>query len=81
MLTSDVRVGAGKRAVLFGCPECSDLACGAITVLVSRDEDSVKWSDFAHENGFEPETPMTGIGPVAFDWAAYLAAFSCTQVQ
>ncbi|BBO11143.1 hypothetical protein BwSF12_33100 [Bradyrhizobium ottawaense] len=76
MLTSDLRMGVGNRAVLFECPECGDFACGAITVFVSRDGNSVRWSDFAYENGFEPQTPRTGLGPFAFDWAAYLAAFS-----
>jgi len=80
MLTSDVHMGVGHRAVLFGCPECGDFACGAITVFVSRDENSVRWSDFAYENGFEPQTHVTGLGPFAFDWAAYLAAFSRAQV-
>jgi hypothetical protein len=80
MLTSDLRIGVGHRAVLFGCSECGDFACGAITVFVSRDENSVKWSDFAYENGFEPEIQVTGIGPFAFDWTAYLGAFSRAQV-
>jgi len=81
MLTSEVRIGGGHRAVLFGCPECGDFACGAITVFVSRRDDvSVQWSDFAYENGFEPETKITDVGPFAFDWSAYLSAFSRVQI-
>ncbi|ULK96597.1 hypothetical protein [Bradyrhizobium sp. I71] len=79
MLTLDLQAGVGHRAVLFGCPECADLACGVITVLVSRDENSVQWSDFAYENGFEPEIKRADVGPFVFDWAAYLAAFSRVQ--
>jgi len=29
MLTSEVRLGSGHRAVLFGCPECGDFACAS----------------------------------------------------
>jgi hypothetical protein len=75
MLTSEVRIGIGHRAVLFGCPECGDLACGAITVLVSRNELIVQWSDFAYENGYEAKTTIADVGPFVFDRAAYLTAF------
>jgi hypothetical protein len=80
-LTSEVSIGRGHRAVLFGCPECGDFACGAITVFVARQDDtSVQWSDFPYENGFEPAEKNVNLGPFTFDWSAYLAAFSHTQV-
>jgi hypothetical protein len=72
MLTSDVPVSGGHRVALFVCPECGDLACGAITVLVSRNDLVVQWSDFAYENGYEAETKLTHVGPFEFEWAAYL---------
>jgi hypothetical protein len=72
MLTSGVPVSGGHRVALFVCPECGDLACGAITVLVSRNELVVRWSDFAYDNGYEARTDLTQVGPFEFEWAAYL---------
>jgi hypothetical protein len=72
MLTSDVPVSGSHRVALFVCPECGDLACGAITVLVSRNDLVVQWSDFAYDNGYEARTELTDVGPFEFEWAAYL---------
>ncbi|MEH2541929.1 hypothetical protein V1278_005049 [Bradyrhizobium sp. AZCC 1577] len=74
MLTSDVRDGGGHRVSLFVCPECGDLACGAITVFVSRNDVVVQWSDFAYDNGYEAGTKLTHVGPFEFEWSAYLTA-------
>jgi len=71
MLTSEVPVG-GHRVALFVCPECGDFACGAMTVLVSRTDLGVRWSDFAYENGFEAASQVNLVGPFEFEWAAYL---------
>jgi hypothetical protein len=72
MLTSDVPIGVAHRATLFVCSECGDLACGAITVLVSRNDLSVQWSDFAYDNGYEAASKVDHVGPFEFEWAAYL---------
>jgi hypothetical protein len=72
MLTSDVPVRTGHRVALFICPECGDLACGAITVRVSRNDLGVQWSDFAYENGYNAESKLDNIGPFEFEWGAYL---------
>jgi hypothetical protein len=56
---------ASGRSLLFVCPECGDLGCGAIAVRVSRNEDVVIWSDFAYENGYEPASPVN-VGPFSF---------------
>jgi predicted RNA-binding Zn-ribbon protein involved in translation (DUF1610 family) len=71
MLTSDVPIG-GHRVALFVCPECGDVACGAITARVSRTERGVQWSDFAYENGFDAASKLD-LGPFEFEWAAYLS--------
>lgn len=39
----------GGRVMLFVCPECGDIGCGAITVRIVFDSDLVMWSDFAYE--------------------------------
>jgi hypothetical protein len=71
-LTSDVPAGSGRRVALFVCPECGDLACGAITVLVSRNDLGVQWSDFAYDNGFDALSKLDLLGPFEFEWTAYL---------
>lgn len=70
MLTSDVPIG-GHRVALFVCPECGDFACGAVTVLVSRTDAGVQWSDFRYENGFDFVSKLDLVGPFDFEWAAY----------
>ncbi|MCK1734571.1 hypothetical protein IVA79_11535 [Bradyrhizobium sp. 138] len=72
LLTSDIPNGGSKRVALFVCPECGDVACGAITARVSRNDDIVQWSGFAYENGYESEAALSDVGPYAFNWAAYL---------
>jgi hypothetical protein len=32
----------GERRSLFICPECGDIGCGAISVLIHRDADSIR---------------------------------------
>ena len=44
-LTSDVPAGSGRRVALFVCPECGDLGCGAVTVLITRNDHRVQWSE------------------------------------
>ncbi|MBW7968820.1 hypothetical protein [Bradyrhizobium sp. BR 10289] len=68
-LTSGAPV-RGHRVALFVCPECGDLACGAITARVSHEEARVQWSDFAYENGHDAASKLA-LGPFAFEWAAY----------
>ncbi|MDA9426177.1 MULTISPECIES: hypothetical protein [Bradyrhizobium] len=72
LLTSAVPIGGSNRVALYVCPECGDLACGAITALVSRSEGVVHWSDFAHENEDDSETKLMKVGPFAFDWTSYV---------
>jgi hypothetical protein len=69
-LTSDVPAGSGRRVALFVCPECGDLACGAITILVSRNDLGVQWSDFAYDNGFDASSKLDLLGPFEFERAA-----------
>jgi hypothetical protein len=49
---------ASRRAVLYRCPECLDLGCGALAVRVIRDSDDIVWSDFAWETDYETVAPM-----------------------
>ncbi|RQH06870.1 hypothetical protein [Bradyrhizobium sp. RP6] len=72
LLTSAVPIGGSNRTALYVCPECGDLACGAITALVSRSDGVVRWSDFAYENGHSSEIKLSKVGPFAFHWTSYV---------
>ena len=65
------------RVLLYVCPECGDVGCGAIAARITREGDHVLWSDFAHENGYEAPESISGV-PIIFDAQAYWHAFdSC----
>ena len=76
---------ATGRLMLFVCPECSDLGCGAITFILSIHDEEATWSAFAYENNYD--SAMTdfdsyaAIGPFTFrrqEYLAILAKASCT---
>jgi hypothetical protein len=71
---SPSEIGA-DRVALFVCPQCGDLACGAITFQLSRVDDTVRWSHFAYENGYdEAQTDFesySAIGPFEFAFDTY----------
>ena len=62
----------GRRSI-YVCPECGDLACGALTAIVERDGDFVVWRDFTLDNGLDspPPQPHLEIGPYRFTWSQY----------
>lgn len=41
------------RTLIYVCPECGDIGCGAIAVRICRTGNRITWSDFASENGYE----------------------------
>jgi len=54
------------------CPECGDLACGAVTVVARRGY--LAWRDFGIQNSYEEEVHRTGfenVGPFTFDGLLY----------
>jgi hypothetical protein len=63
------------QAMLYVCPECGDLGCGAVTVRIQEDETTVLWSRFGYDNGYEEGFPdfqrFQTLGPFRFDKARY----------
>lgn len=56
----------GGRHVIYGCPECADLACGAVTAVILRDGDDFVWRDFAWQTAAHADLELNGyhgIGP------------------
>ncbi|MFF9328921.1 oxidoreductase [Streptomyces sp. NPDC014776] len=69
----------GGRYVLYGCPECADLACGAVTAVVERDGEDFVWRDFAWQTRDDVDLERDGyhgIGPFRFRGAEYRAVLS-----
>lgn len=77
MLEKETELENG-RIMIYGCSECLDIGCGAMTVKVERLDDSIVWKDFAYENGYE-ETDFEEykkIGSFVFDQKAYQDLFT-----
>ena len=66
------------RTSLYICPECADLGCGAVTLLVERDTNRIIWKDFGIQNNYEDVVHTEGfenVGPFAFDGRQYHELF------
>ena len=67
-----------NRLLLYVCPECGELDCGAITAIVERKDGKVIWRDFAFVNGYdeiEHSEKITEVESFAFDRRQYRNAF------
>ncbi|MGW1808338.1 oxidoreductase [Streptomyces sp. NPDC002078] len=65
------------RFVIYGCPDCADLACGAVTAVIERDGEDYVWRDFAWQTNDQADLELNGyhgIGPFRFRGAEYRAA-------
>ncbi|QDU94686.1 hypothetical protein Pla8534_24920 [Lignipirellula cremea] len=59
------------RVLLYVCPECGDIGCGAYAVKVRATQGTVEWFEFAYVNGHEPPRFIESIGPFLFDAEEY----------
>ncbi|MGW3729545.1 oxidoreductase [Streptomyces sp. NPDC000851] len=69
----------GGRYVIYGCPECADLACGAVTAVIDRADDDYVWRDFAWQTEEQVDLELNGyhgIGPFRFHGEEYRAALN-----
>ncbi len=65
------------RTIIYGCSECGDIGCGAITAEILDLGDKIVWRDFGYENnyaGFSLEE-YKHIGQFEFDKAEYKNEF------
>lgn len=65
---------ADGRYVIYGCPECESLGCGAVTAVIERDGADFVWRDFAwqtYETVDLEQSGYHGIGPFCFDGLQY----------
>ena len=66
------------RTTLYICPECADLGCGAVTLLVERAANRIIWKEFGIQNNYDERVHTEGfenIGPFAFDGRQYHELF------
>lgn len=64
------------RVLLYICPECGDIGCGAYSVRIEKTDTGYSWGDFAYENGYEEPHIIEGVGPFFFERSAYESAIS-----
>ncbi|MER5450499.1 oxidoreductase [Streptomyces sp. NPDC002766] len=78
LLETDAPLPDGRH-VIYGCPECADLACGAVTAVIDRDGEDFIWRDFAWQTGDRADLELNGyhgIGPFRFRGTDYRAALA-----
>ncbi|MER5467259.1 oxidoreductase [Streptomyces sp. NPDC002685] len=78
LLEADAPLEEG-RYVIYGCPECEGIECGAVTALIEREGDDYVWRDFAWQTGERADLERNGyhgIGPFRFQGAEYRSALS-----
>lgn len=76
LLESDAPLEGG-RFVIYGCPECEGLECGAVTAVIERDGADFVWRDFVWQTDESPDVDLNGyqgIGPYRFRGEQYRAA-------
>ena len=76
LLEADAPLEDG-RYVIYGCPECEDLACGAVTAVIERHGDDYVWRDFAWQTDEHADLERNGyhgIGPFRFRGEEYRAS-------
>jgi hypothetical protein len=68
---------ADDRHLIFVCPECGDLGCGAITARIQRDGEQITWDRFGYENDYDSNMSdfetFSVLGPFTFSSEQYAA--------
>lgn len=61
-----------NRRSLYVCPECGDLGCGAVSIIVENVDGNIIWKDFAYQNNYSEDlTPYDDIGTFVFEKSKY----------
>lgn len=70
---------ADGRSLLYVCPECGDIGCGAYAAHVRREAGNYVWLDFVYVNGYELPRPLPTIGPFVFTAPEYEHAIAAAS--
>lgn len=77
----DPSLPAGRIAILR-CAHCGDIGCGALTCQLDVTEDTVAWSRFAWENGYDNTPLPQRSGPTfMFDRQAYMSTLDAARTH
>lgn len=68
----------GGRIMLYVCPACGDIGCGAITMLIRDYGTTIEWSAFASDNGYEDIDPIDH-PTLTFNRQQYFKAFQAIR--
>ena len=63
-----------NRRSLYVCPECGDVGCGVVSLVIERVDKKIIWRDFGYENNYEGGVRVAGfeeVGPFAFNAYEY----------
>lgn len=61
----------GGRQVLYCCPECEDIGCGAVTAVIVRHDKHVIWREFGWQDWAEEIEELPHLGPFRFSEYEY----------
>lgn len=67
----DVSAESEKRVLIYICPECGDIACGAYSVVVRREREAYVWKSFAYQTSESDLKVVEAFGPFVFDVSVY----------
>ena len=71
MLKADSEL-SDNRYLLYVCPECGDISCGAVTAVIERIDDNIIWRDFGFQNDYEGNIKLIKeVDKFVFDRAHY----------
>ena len=65
-----------NRRSLYVCPECGDLGCGAVSVVIESVGEHIVWRDFGLQNNYQDEVVSAGyedVGSFIFNRTQYEA--------
>lgn len=62
------------RVLIYICPECGDIGCGAYSVQIRGRRSEIIWEEFAYENGYEEPRVIRNFGPFKFSLTPYVSA-------
>jgi hypothetical protein len=68
------------RVLLYICPECGDVGCGAYAARVERRGDHFRWGDFAYESAGDT-LPIKASPAFLFEARAYRSVIAAAAAQ
>ena len=64
------------RTVLYVCPECGDIECGAVTISIEENADNIIWKEFGLESNLDGiMEEFQQLELIEFEKKSYLKAF------